>query len=452
MDVKNKKFVVIGLGETGYYTALFLLKKGASVFITEAVKNKKTLEKAALLSGMGAKTEVGIHTEEFIKEADIIITSPGVPEKSLPLVFAKRQKIQVISEIELAYMFSPSQKIIAVTGTNGKTTTASILGLLFKNAKLPSIVCGNIGNAFIGEMEHIDKNTYVILEASSFQIENIKTFRPAIGCLLNIAPDHIDRHFSFKNYIEAKKKMFINQQETDAAIVNYDNIFCRDVARALKAKTFFFSQRCTLKQGAYLKGDKIICIIDKNKMVFNTRGIRITGKGNKENIMASIIAGSLCKIDTEIIQNTLYEFRPLPHRFEKVAVKKDVIFINDSKSTNPHSVINALRSIEKGSKAILIMGGQNKQMSFTNLVPWIKKYVKLLILLGEAKETIASEVQNAGVPYIFVKNMKEAVQKGASIAQKGDIVLLSPGCASFDMFNNYKERGNVFKKEVELLL
>ncbi len=141
MDVKNKKFVVIGLGETGYYTALFLLKKGASVFITEAVKNKKTLEKAALLSGMGAKTEVGIHTEEFIKEADIMITSPGVPEKSLPLVFAKRQKIQVISEIELAYMFSPSQKIIAVTGTNGKTTTASILGLLFKNAKLPSIVC-----------------------------------------------------------------------------------------------------------------------------------------------------------------------------------------------------------------------------------------------------------------------------------------------------------------------
>jgi len=451
VEIKNKKAVIVGLGETGYDTAFFLLKKGARVFITESGENESIREKAFLLSGMGANVQTGEHTEKFIQGAEIIIPSPGIPETSIPLAFAKKNRIPVISEIELGYIFSPSRKIIAVTGTDGKTTTTSILGLMFRNAKLPSIVCGNIGNSFIGEMENTGKDTFIILEASSFQLEKTKTFKPFIGCLLNIDEDHLDRHLSFQNYMEAKKKLFANQDERDAAVINYDDVYCRKAARNLCSEIFFFSQNGMPDRGAYLKRGKIISNVGGRKNVFETEKIAISGKGNNENIMAALIIGLICKIDTETLQKSLCEFAPLPHRFEKVKERKGIVFINDSKATNPHSVMNALRSIDKGRKAILIMGGQNKQVSFIKLVPLIKEKVKLLLLLGEASETIAEEVKNAGVPHIFVRDMKEAVEKGAKNASKGDTVLLSPGCASFDMFENYKERGNVFKKEVELL-
>lgn len=452
MELKNKKTVVVGLGKTGCDTAIFLQERGAEVSVTESGDNPALREKARLLSQRGIKIEMGGHTEKFISKADAIITSPGVPDHSLPLKLAGKKNLPVLSEIELAYIFSPSKKIIAITGTNGKTTTASILGLFFHKAKLPSVVCGNIGNTFIGALKNLKKDTFVILEVSNFQLEKTKLFRPYIGCLLNIDEDHLDRHFSLANYIEAKKRIFSNQNKSDLAVINYDDYNCRAIGQNLKSKTFFFSQAAALEEGAYLKGNKIISVTGNSKAVFKKENIQITGRGNNENIMAAVLAGRLCNIEAEIIQDALYEFKPLPHRFEKTAVKKGVVFINDSKATNPHSVINALKSLEPGRETILIMGGQNKNVSFSKLIPLIRKHVKLLILLGEAKETIADQLSEVHIPRIFAADMKEAVRKGAENSKNGDIVLLAPGCASFDMFMNYKERGDVFKKEVELLL
>jgi len=322
---------------------------------------------------------------------------------------------------------------------------------MFKNSKLPFILCGNIGNSFIGEIDKIKEDTFVILEASSFQLEKIKTFCPFIGCLLNIGEDHLDRHFSFKNYLRAKEKVFQNQTEEDYAILNYDDPNCRKIGSQLEAKTLFFSQKKKLDKGIYKEGNKIILNLETEKLIFTTDKVKLTGKGNYENMMTSILSGFICKIEPDIIQKTLNEFLPLPHRFEKVGEKKGVVYINDSKSTNPHSVINALKSIEKKSKVILIMGGQYKQVSFKKLIPLIKKQVKLLILFGAAKEIIANEIKESKIPYLFVNNLKEAVQLGAAKAETGETVLFSPACSSFDMFKNYMERGNVFKEEVTLL-
>jgi UDP-N-acetylmuramoylalanine--D-glutamate ligase len=322
---------------------------------------------------------------------------------------------------------------------------------MFKNSKLPFILCGNIGNSFIGEIDKIKEDTFVILEASSFQLEKIKTFCPFIGCLLNIGEDHLDRHFSFKNYLRAKEKVFQNQTEEDYAILNYDDPNCRKIGSQLEAKTLFFSQKKKLDKGIYKEGNKIILNLETEKLIFTTDKVKLTGKGNYENMMTSILSGFICKIEPDIIQKTLNEFLPLPHRFEKVGEKKGVVYINDSKSTNPHSVINALKSIEKKSKVILIMGGQYKQVSFKKLIPLIKKQVKLLILFGTAKEIIANEIKESKIPYLFVNNLKEAVQLGAAKAETGETVLFSPACSSFDMFKNYMERGNVFKEEVTLL-
>ena len=452
MEIANKKVIVAGLGETGYDTALFLAGRGAKVFVTESGNSENIRKKASFLAGKGIRTETGGHTEKFISGARMLIPSPGISEESLPLDFARRNNIEVLSEIELAYIFSPSKKIVAITGTNGKTTTASILGLIFRKAKLPSTVCGNIGKTFIGEIDNIGKETFVVLEASSFQLERIRSFRPFVGCLLNIDQDHMDRHLSFTRYMEAKKNLFINQEESDRAVVNYDNACSKEIGGSLKAKTFFFSQEEALGEGAYIEGNKIVASTGRDKKVFITDRFKIKGRGNNENIMASILAGMICRADTGAIQDALDEFKPLAHRFEKVAEVNGVSFINDSKATNPHSVINALKSIEPGRQAVLIMGGQNKNTSFGQLVPFIKKSVRCLILMGEAKELIAKETESAGKPLIFACSMKEAVRKGAEMAERGDALLLSPGCASFDMFANYKERGDAFKKEVGFLL
>jgi|LSQX01.1.fsa_nt_gb UDP-N-acetylmuramoylalanine--D-glutamate ligase len=452
MEIKNRTFTIIGVGETGYDTALFLLKRGAKVFVSELRKDIETTKRMNTLASLGAIVEIGKHTEELIKKADFVIPSPGIPEDSIPLKFAKQHNIKVINEIEIAYTFSPSKKVIGVTGTDGKTTVVSLLGKLFKNAKLPSIVCGNIGNSFIGEVDNLSKDTFIILEISSFQLERIKTFKPFIGCLLNVGEDHLDRHLSFKNYLAAKERLFINQQQNDYAILNYNDFYSREAEKKTAGKVLFFSQKEEVLNGVYLKNKQIVYNVEGvKKNIFETKGIQLKGSGNIENIMAVILVGLICKIEPTIIQKTFEEFKSLPYRFEKFAEKRGVAYIDDSKSTNPHSLINALSCLEKDNRTVLIMGGQNKGTSFVKVSPLIKERVKLLVLLGEAKETIAEELKNTGIPYIFADNMEEAVKKGTEKAQKGDTVLLSPACASFDMYKNYKERGDAFKKEVKLL-
>lgn len=452
MEIKNKKIVVAGMGKTGFDTAVFLAERGADVFVTENGSTEQAKKIASDLEKKGIKTEIGGHTEKFIEGAQMLVPSPGVPNNSLPIRYAETKKIPVISEIELAFAFSPTEKIIAITGTNGKTTTTSLTGAIFKEANIPSVVCGNIGNTFIGEFDKLTADTYVVLEISSFQLEKTKKFRPFIACLLNIAEDHFDRHFTMQNYIDAKKRIFANQTEDDFAILNCDDAYCRDIAKTLKAGTLFFSRKEIPEKGVYLKGKTVFSNMNKSGEIIDIKKTKLWGKGNSENIMASVLIGLLCGIEETAIRKAVYEFTPLPHRMEKVAEIKSVSFINDSKSTNPHSIINALESIEEKNNAVLIMGGKNKDISFVSVIPYFKNKVKLLVLLGEAKEFLYQEFKNCGIPLKLAGSMKETVGISFQSASAGDIVLFSPGCASFDMFKNYKERGNAFKKEVNSLL
>jgi len=453
MEIKNKKVVVAGLGKTGIDTALFLADMGARTFVTESCGGENACRNASLLKEKGIECETGGHTEKFLEGAELFVASPGIPDTSLPVRYAKEKGIPLISEIELAFSFSKSRKIVAVTGTNGKTTTVSLTGELFKNAGLPCIVCGNIGNTFIGELDKIQKDTWIILEASSFQIEQTKTFRPFLGCLMNVAEDHFDRHSSMETYAAAKKRLFANQNETDIAVLNYDDNFCRDAVGEIKAKKFFFSHSAAGRKGVHIKGTEIFSNLSgKEEKIAEISGTRLWGKGNEENMMASVLIGLLCGIsDKNIIRKTMNEFIPLPHRLEKVAMVNSVVFINDSKSTNPHSVINALDSIEEKNNTVLIMGGKDKKTSFAGVIPHLKNRVKMLVLLGETKEIIAEEFRDTGIPHETAGTLKEAVHTALRNTEPGDIVLFSPGCSSFDMFTDYKERGNVFKKEVQSL-
>jgi len=454
MEIKNKKVVVAGLGKTGLDTALFLAGRGADVFVTESTVSEAVRKNSLLLKDRSIKTETGGHTERFLRNADLVVVSPGIPDESLPVRYAIEKKIPVISEIELAFSFSRSRKIIAITGTNGKTTTTSLTGALFSNASLPCVVCGNIGNTFVGELDWISPETWVIVELSSFQLEKTLNFRPFVGCLMNIAEDHFDRHSSMKEYVAAKRRLFVNQDEDDFAVFDYDDAYCREMAGKAKARRFFFSHMETLERGVYLKGKTIISNLSGTREeITEISGTRLWGKGNEENIMASVLMGLLCGIsDKDVMDRTLHDFTPLPHRLEKVAEIKGVVFINDSKSTNPHSVINALESMEENGNVILIMGGKNKGTPFSGVISHMSKRVKMLILMGETKRILENEFKDTGIPYRIVDTMAAAVKTGLENAQAGDIVLFSPGCSSFDMFRDYKDRGNVFKKEVQSLL
>lgn len=450
IEIKNKKIGIIGLGISGFETGIFLLEQGADVYISEKNYNEEIKGKIDILKEKGAKVEIGNHSSEFFKKVDIVVISPGVDEKIEIVKFLKENKIPIISEIELAYNFSKSKKIIGITGTNGKTTTTTLTGEIFKNANYNSVVCGNIGNTFIGEIKNIDENTWVILEVSSFQLEKIEEFRPYIACLLNIDYDHFDRYSNMNEYISAKKRIFENQNDKDFSILNFDDHYTKRILKEIKSKKIFFSFSHILK-GAYYKNGNIFLKLDKN-IVIETKNIKLQGRGNIQNIMASSLISIICGIEPDVIIETLEKFEPLPHRMEKVAEIDGIIFINDSKSTNPHSVKNSVLSIDGENRIILILGGKDKGFPYSQLKKYLKKKVKFIILIGEAKERIKEELKSLDIPMEFVENLKECVNLAKKIGKKGDIVLFSPGCSSFDMFKNYKERGDVFKKEVFALL
>jgi UDP-N-acetylmuramoylalanine--D-glutamate ligase len=450
IEIKDRKIGIIGLGVSGFDTATFLIENGAEPYISEKNYNEEIKERVDILKEKGAKFEIGSHSENFFKNVDLVVISPGVDEKSEELNFLKKRKVPIISEIELAYNFSKSKKIIGITGTNGKTTTTTLLGEIFKNSNYKSIVCGNIGNSFIGEIKNIDENTWVILEVSSFQLEKINKFKPYIACLLNIDYDHFDRYLNMEEYISAKKRIFENQNKDDFSILNFDNYWIKRLLKEIKSKKFFFSFS-KIFNGAYYENGKIFVNINHNTKIIQTKNIKLYGRGNIENIMACSLISIICGIREEVIQNTIENFNPLPHRMEKVAEIDGIIFINDSKSTNPHSVKNSILSIEN-NKIILILGGKDKGFPYRQLKKYLKNKVKFIILFGEAKERIKDELKSVNIPTESVENLKECIKLAKKIGKKGDIVLFSPGCSSFDMFKNYKERGDVFKKEVFSLL
>lgn len=457
MNLLQTPVLIVGLGKTGFDTARVLIDKGAEVRITEMKESPELKERKSILKQMGAKVETGGHTEAFFKNIRIVIPSPGVPLHAMPLVWAQRAKIPILSEIEIAWHLSPSKKIIAITGTNGKTTVTSLIGEIFRAANIPSVVCGNIGNTFIGEVPGLSKETVIILETSSFQLGFTEKFRPFVGILLNIAEDHLDYHRSFEEYINAKKHLFSAQLPGDWAILNANDPQCVALANQISSQIFFFAGKKNKSysslQTSYIHHDSIFIKKEEKITEYATCSTtKLYGRHNRENISAASAVSAIFKIPQEIFQRAIDTFQPLHHRFEKIAESRGISFINDSKATNVDAVKRALENFSDGKCVFLILGGKDKGISFSSLKELIERKVHTLFLIGENAERIRNDLREIGIKIQIIDDYAEGIKIVLKEGKKGDSLLLSPGSSSFDRFTNYQERGDVFTRTVHSLL
>lgn len=464
MNLKDKNVVVIGMGASGLASARALVEREARVVVMDTQAAKMLKEPLSQLSRLGVKTVVGGYDQELLREAGLVVISPGVPTDLSALRVVRLRSIPVISEVELAYQINSDPFIIAVTGTNGKTTTVTLIGEILKRDNLSACghaqagrkvkVAGNIGLPLVEEIKGAKSSDFVVTEVSSFQLETIDKFRPKISLILNVTPDHLERHKSFKSYLEAKKRIFLNQQRGDYLILNLDDPATFNLASQAKAKVIFFSQREELKEGAYIgKGPKERIVVNLRRRSFEVckvEEVRIKGRHNLENVLASCIVSFVCGVELNNLRLVLKEFPGLEHRQERVAEVKGREFINDSKGTNPAATIRALEAFTP--PIILIAGGKDKGLKFDGLAKVILKKVKALIVLGEAAGRMKEEFSEYGFSQIKrVSSLKEAVNLSFRLANSGEVVLFSPACSSFDMFSSFEERGEVFKEEVRKL-
>jgi UDP-N-acetylmuramoylalanine--D-glutamate ligase len=447
MDLQGKRVLVVGLARTGIATAKFLKAKGSLVTTTE-VKPKEEMEGAVQeLKGMEISAEWGGHQIETFLKQDIIVVSPGVDLSIEPIQKAINHGVKVISEIELAYHFIHIP-IIAVTGTNGKTTTTLLIGEMLKEDGKKVGVGGNVGEPLILFSDGKDQWEVLAVEISSFQLEAIKDFRPRISVLLNITEDHLDRYSSYNDYIEAKVRIFANQNSGDLVVLNRDDPMVMQYHEKVKAKKVLFSLGEKLKEGAFSNGQTISLRLGGKGEEYSLAKAPLKGVHNIENMMAALTAARLFGCSKKAIQNVINRFEGLEHRLEFVQKIEGVRFYNDSKGTNVGSVVKSLQSFSE--PVILIAGGKDKNGDLSPLKELIQKRVKHLILIGEAKERMNREL--GGLTDTFMANtMEEAVLLAHEKAKGGEVVLLSPACSSFDMFKDYKERGRVFKEAVKRL-
>lgn len=439
MDIPEK-ILIVGLGNTGISVAKFLGKLGRTITITDMKGPAELSDALAELSGIHFKGSLGRHDlDDFLKN-DMIVLSPGVDTEMSYIKEAKERGISVIGEIELASSFVDSP-IIAITGTNGKTTVTSLMGEIFKAAFNNVFVGGNIGNPLINYIMENKKADFVILEISSFQLETIYRFHPYISILLNITEDHLDRYGSFDEYRDAKLRIFENQSGDDFAILNKNII----LDRPIMAKRLYFSVNETLKEGAFYRDEKMYIRLDGKEYIYRRDISPLIGRHNTENLLSVLLGAHIAGIDKDVIEGVLRRFKGLPHRVEYVRSIKGVRFINDSKATNVDATKRALESID--GDIVLIAGGKDKGGSYRVIEDELRR-VRALVLIGEARERIADELGDI-VGIHDASDLKDAVEKAMGLAKEGDTVLFSPMCSSFDMFRDYKERGDTFKRIVE---
>jgi len=428
MNLKNKNITIFGFGKSGVASAKKLAVLGAKVTVTET-KSISEIEAKDLndLKGLDVTFEFGGHTLDAISLADLVVVSPGIHLDIPVLEEAKKRGVLIISEIELAYQFL-KRPIIAVTGTNGKTTTTTLIGEMLKAAGKRVAVAGNIGYPLVAvEDEQLD---YIVAEISSYQLETIKSFHPWISLILNIQEDHLERHHSMEEYMRQKARIFMNQDENDYLIYNADDRFIPSMIKSAKARLIPFSKNEIEVLG--IRPDEI----------------QIPGRHNLENALASAWASSLAGVERATIGQVLKAFPGVEHRIEYVTEVAGVKFYNDSKGTNPDSTLVAMETFS-GKPIVLILGGRDKGVSLKAMCKKIKAEVRAVILIGEATDRFKKELEKYGYSNIFLADsMAGAVDRSYTLSKPGDIVLLSPACASFDMFNNYEERGRVFKAEV----
>ncbi len=440
-ELQGKRVLVVGLARTGEVVSLFAAGYGAIVTATDDKSESELAATAEKLRAAGVTLELGGHRPELFLEKDLIVVSPGVPVNLPPLVVARKSGIPVWSEIELAWRFLRG-KLIAITGSNGKTTTTSLVAHILKTAGIPTLVGGNIGTPLLALVESSTDSHVTVAEVSSFQLEAIEAFRPEIGVLLNLTPDHLDRHASFEEYAAAKIRLFENQLDRDAAVLNADD---PEVTKRMPSKqqVFWFSRQKRVAAGTFLREGQIIFRRDGDEMPLARRDqIPLRGEHNVENVLAACAAAYLGGAEPGAIANGVKTFRGVEHRLEFVAEIGGVEFFNDSKATN---VDAALKSIEAfPGPLIVILGGKDKGSPYTPLIEPLKQRARTALLIGVAASRIAADFDEA-VPYVHAETLDRAVQLAMRAAQPGDTVLLAPACSSFDQFENYEQRGRVFK-------
>jgi UDP-N-acetylmuramoylalanine--D-glutamate ligase len=447
MDFRGKKIVIIGMGRTGVAVARFLGNQGARVTVTDNKSPDQWGDDFGKISGE-KWLEIGAYNADVLKDAALVVPSPGVPPRNELLTKSLQMNIPVISEIELAGRLI-SVPMIAVTGTNGKTTTTTLLGDILKNSGKDVFVGGNIGKPLVEFLETSQTADFVVAEISSFQLQWTEAFRPFIAVLLNVTRDHTDYHGSFDEYKRVKMRIFANQTGEDFAIVNAADDEELVIADSVQSRVFKFSSNSLLRKGLFVEGDNIVLKMnDAEEEIYALNRINLPGSHNAENTMAAIAAARICGCHREDIIEAVEAFRGLPHRIEFVDEKHSVRFYDDSKGTNVGAVLRALETFP--SPVILLLGGRDKDGDFESLRPALKSKAKRIILFGEARERIASLIGD-DVPAVQKIKLRDAVEEAYRSASPGDIVVLSPGCASFDEFTDYKERGNYFKDAVRSL-
>lgn len=446
MELKNKNILLVGLAKTGTSTVKKLSELGAKIIVND-IKSELDLEDIiAELNGYDVEYILGKHIED-VNSIDLAIVSPGVPLDLEFIKNLKENKIEVIGEVELSYRLS-NGIFIGITGTNGKTTTTTLVGEIFKSAKKDTYVVGNIGNPVIDTIDKSNKESVLVTELSSFQLESTKYFKPRVCAILNITPDHLNRHKTMENYINAKSKIFEKQDEKDFTILNYDCPNTKKLSSKCSGRVVFFSRKEILQEGVFVDGENIVIKLKNiNTILMNKNEISIPGNHNLENALAAIAIAVVSDLDLNIVKNILKTFGGVEHRLEFVREINDIKFVNDSKGTNPDASIKAIEAYD--SPIVLIAGGMDKKSDFTEFIKSFDGKVKELVLLGETADIIEKTAKKEGFNKCCkVKTMKDAVKKSYDLAKSGYIVLLSPACASWDMYESYEVRGADFKNEV----
>lgn len=442
----EEKILVIGAARSGLAGAAFLAEQGKQVVLTDM----KQAQKVEHLSDLGVSFIWGEQPDVAAIQPDYLVMSPGVPLTIPPVQYAKSHGIPVIGELELAYR-NCKAPFVAITGTNGKTTTTTLVGELLKKTGKQVSVGGNIGVPLIGYVNQLQEDDVVVAEVSSFQLETIDQFRPHLALILNLTPDHLDRHGNMEGYLAAKARIFENQKESDYLVLNYDDTALRELQQTSKGNVIFFSQTHKLEEGIYLDGTQVVLALNGQKIVICEESeIAIKGKHNLENAMGAIALAYLSGVTIDDIRDVLRTFPGVEHRLEPVRTLHDVLYINDSKGTNPDSTIKAIEAYDR--PIVIILGGKNKGVSFNNLAQRVKQRVKKAVVLGQAKQEIVAALQAVDfMDYVEVDSFEDAVKTASSSAEPGDIVLLSPACTSWDMFSSFEERGRLFKTLVAAL-
>ena len=450
MEIAAKKAVVLGAGVSGVTVAKALRRVQADVTLVDGKEAEQLPLQVLNLANEGIHLQLGAEAEECLEDADFLVVSPGIPLKAAYVGKAQQRGIPVVSEVEIAYQLCKAP-MLAITGTNGKTTTTTLLGEMIKASGFKTAVGGNIGAGLSEQVLDLGANDMAVAEISSYQLESVQEFRPYVAAVLNVTPDHLERHGTVEQYSSVKERVFNKQGAEDVVVLNYDDPITRDMAKRAPGRVLFFSRLEVLPEGAFVRAGKMVIRWQGAEIsLLDAAELGLPGAHNVENVLAAAAMAYVAGVTPQVICDVLRSFEGVEHRIELVAEIDNVKYYNDSKATNPESTIKALEAFDTG--IILLAGGKDKNTDLQTMMKLVKDKARCLLLFGAAAERFEAAARRAGVQQIrLVSGVEEAIQVAKALAQPAEVVLLSPACASFDLFKNYEERGWMFKEAVRNL-